>query len=55
MIPAMDAREAAEVLSDTELVPVMQGSIPHIKEAVQKCLDADIPALAGRPPEAGKG
>jgi hypothetical protein len=51
----MDAQVAEELLADEDVIPVLQGSIPYIKELRQKCLDADIPALAGCPPGAGKG
>jgi hypothetical protein len=51
----MDAQDAEELLAGEEVIPVLQGSIPYIKELWQKCLAADIPALAGCPPGAGKG
>lgn len=48
----MDDHDAASALEGAALVPLTQGSIPYIRELVQKCLDADIPALAGCPPGA---
>jgi hypothetical protein len=51
----MTEREAAAELEDAELIPVMHGRIPYIKEVIARCLEAEIPALGGCPPEAGKG
>lgn len=48
----MDADDAASALEGAALVPLVQGAIPYIKELVQKCLDAGVPALAGCPPGA---
>jgi hypothetical protein len=51
----MDAREAEALLDGLSLVPAMAGSIHEMKALRQRCLDADIPALVGCPPGAGKG
>jgi hypothetical protein len=52
---AMDARDAELELSGEELVPFAQGSVASIKKLLEECLVADIPAVLGRPPDAGKG
>lgn len=51
----MNEREAAAELEDDELVPVLHGRIPYIKEVISTCLEADIPVVGGMPPGAGKG
>lgn len=51
----MDSRQAAEALAGAELVPMVQGSMAYVKELLDKCLQAEIPAVAGNPPGAGKG
>jgi hypothetical protein len=48
---AMSELEAVEALRDAELVAVTQGGLGEIKELQGKCLDAGIPAMAGRPDE----
>lgn len=47
----MSELEAVEALRDAELVAVAQGGLGEIKELQGKCLDAGIPAMAGRPDE----
>ena len=55
-MPGMEAHEAEAALDGVELIALMRGPIPYIRQLVQKCLDADIPAVAGHPPgEGGKG
>jgi hypothetical protein len=51
----MDAREADELLDGLSLVPAMSGSIQEMKALRERCLAADIPAIVGCPPGAGKG
>lgn len=51
----MDAREADELLDGLALVPVMSGSIHEMKALRERCLAAEIPAIVGCPPGAGKG
>jgi len=51
----MDQREASEALHGAELLPLIQGPIAEIKRIISDCLEADIPALGGMPPNAGKG
>jgi hypothetical protein len=46
----MDPRAAAAALAEVELVPMAQGAIASVKDILARCLDADIPALLGRPP-----
>lgn len=55
-MPVMEAHDAQQTLEGAALVALMRGPIPYIRQLVQKCLDADIPATAGHPPgEGGKG
>lgn len=51
----MNEREAKEALHGAELLPLMQGPIAQIKKVIADLLDADIPAMGGMPPNAGKG
>ena len=51
----MDVREAEELLDGLALVPAMSGSIQEMKALRERCLAADIPAIVGCPPGAGKG
>lgn len=51
----MDAREAEDLLDGLPLVPAMSGSIQEMKALRVRCLAADIPAIVGCPPGAGKG
>lgn len=51
----MDADEAHTLLDGLQLVPAMSGSIQEMKALRERCLAADIPALVGCPPGAGKG
>jgi hypothetical protein len=48
-------REAEELLDGLPLVPAMAGSIAEMKALRDRCLAADIAALVGCPPGAGKG
>ena len=52
---AMDPRDAELELADAELIPFAQGSMAYMKKLLEDCLQADIPALLGQPPGAGKG
>jgi len=52
---ALDERDAELELADYELIPFAQGSIPYMKKLRDECLEADIPAVLGQPPGAGKG
>lgn len=50
----VDPRRAEELLSESDsVVSLATGSMSYIKELVERCLAADIPALPARPP--GKG
>jgi hypothetical protein len=51
----MDVRTAEALLDGQPLVPAMAGSIVEMKSLRERCLRADIPALVGCPPGAGKG
>lgn len=51
----MDERQAIAELEGEDLVPILHGAIPYIKEVLAGCLEAEIPATAGMPPGAGKG
>jgi hypothetical protein len=42
--------QAEEMLSDAELVPYVEGGVREMKELVNACLDAGIPALVGAEP-----
>jgi len=44
----MEPFEVEEVLAGAELVAVSQGPIPDVKRLVERCLELDIPAIAGR-------
>lgn len=46
----MTEREAAKILADEELVPVVQGSLADIKRLKAACLDADIAVAVIAPP-----
>jgi hypothetical protein len=50
----VNVRKAERLLDDEELVALASGSMSYIKELVARCLDADIPAMVGRPPGSGK-
>lgn len=52
---AMTPREAEAELDGLPLVPAMSGSMAEMKALRDKCLEADLPALVGCPPGAGKG
>lgn len=52
---ALTAALAEDILDGKPLVPAMAGSIPEMKSLRDRCLVADIPALVGCPPGAGKG
>ncbi|WP_428268543.1 hypothetical protein [Haliangium sp.] len=45
----MTELEAVDTLRGTDLIAVAQGSLAYIKEIQDKCLGAEIPALAARP------
>jgi hypothetical protein len=52
----MNTREAeAQLETAAAVIPYAEGGMSYIKELVIKCLDADIPAAAGRAPGTGKG
>ncbi len=51
----MDAHEADDLLHGLDLVPAMSGSILEMKALRMRCLEAEIPAIVGCPPGAGKG
>jgi hypothetical protein len=51
----MDAATADEMLEGLPLVPAMSGSIADMKALRDRCLAAEIPAVVGCPPGAGKG
>ncbi len=51
----MDAREAAEVLEEAEVVPVLQATVPQAKEMLSVCLEAGIPAVLGGGPGCSTG
>ena len=51
----MDADTAEELLEGLPLVPAIAGSIADMKALRERCLEADIPAVVGCPPGAGKG
>lgn len=51
----MNDREAEELLEGLPLVPASSGSILDMKALRERCLAADIAALVGCPPGAGKG
>lgn len=54
-MPAMDAKEAAHVLEDAEVVPVLQATIPQGKEVLAASLEAGIPAVLGGGPGCSTG
>jgi hypothetical protein len=49
------AAEADDLLDGLPLVPAVAGSLAEMKSLRERCLAADIPALVGCPPGAGKG
>jgi hypothetical protein len=51
----MNIDDAEEFLHGLPLVPAMSGSIAEMKALRDRCLEAEIPALVGCPPGAGKG
>lgn len=51
---AMTPHEAEVELGGLPLVPAMSGSMAEMKALRDKCLEADLPALVGCPPGAGK-
>jgi len=51
----VDADTAEELLEGLPLVPAIAGSIADMKALRERCLEADIPAVVGCPPGAGKG
>jgi len=51
---SMDPHDAELELTGYDLIPLAQGSMPEMKKLLADCLDADIPALLGQPPGAGK-
>jgi hypothetical protein len=51
----MDQDEARAALTDVEVVPCMQVSLPDAKELLAACLDAEIPALLDRAPRCHDG
>ena len=44
-----------ELLAGKETVSLMTGSVPAVKELLEKCLAAGIPAMAQQPPTKTKG
>ncbi|MGE0549807.1 MAG: hypothetical protein AB7O24_28375 [Kofleriaceae bacterium] len=52
---ALSEADAEHLLFNAALVPAMSGSIAEMKALRTRCLEADIPALVGCPPGAGKG
>lgn len=46
----MNDREAAEILGDAELVPVLEGTLADIKRIRAECLDAGVPVAVASPP-----
>lgn len=50
----MNQREAESELDGKDLLPVVEGALPSIKDLLQQCLEADVPATIGRPPGKGK-
>ncbi|MGE0871554.1 MAG: hypothetical protein AB7P03_23545 [Kofleriaceae bacterium] len=52
---ALTEAEAEHLLFNAALIPAMSGSIGEMKALRARCLAADIPALVGCPPGAGKG
>ena len=51
----MEKREAEKELVDTEVLVFAKGSIANMKKLQGQCLEAEIPAMLGRPPDAGGG
>jgi hypothetical protein len=51
----MQIDEAEEFLRGVPVVPAMSGSISEMKALRDRCLAAEIPAVVGCPPGAGKG
>lgn len=51
----MNIDDAEEFLRGLPLVPAMSGSIAEMKSLRDRCLEAEIPAVVGCPPGAGKG
>jgi hypothetical protein len=51
----MTQAEADELLDGLPLVPAMAGSIADMRVLRDRCLAAEIPAVVGCPPGAGKG
>jgi hypothetical protein len=51
----MTLAEAEDLLAGLPLVPAMAGSIADMRALRDRCLAADIPAVVGCPPGAGKG
>jgi hypothetical protein len=47
--------EAELELDGLPLVPAVAGSMADMKALRDRCLEADIPAMVGCPPGAGKG
>jgi hypothetical protein len=51
----MERAEAEELLSDVELVPVLEAPIPDAKRILDTCLAAGLPAVLGRDDHCTKG
>jgi hypothetical protein len=52
---ALDPHDAEIELADYDLIPFAQGSMTYMKKLLEECLEAEIPAVLGQPPGAGKG
>jgi hypothetical protein len=53
---AITVQEAEILLSEAELAPCLEGGLGEMKELVNACLDAGIPAIVGADPgEGGRG
>jgi hypothetical protein len=52
---SLTAVMAEDLLADQPLVAAIAGSIAEMKALRDRCLDANIPAIVGCPPGAGKG
>jgi len=51
----LSPREADEMLRASRNVPVLEGSIDHLKAVRASCLEAGIAAALVRPPRRGGG
>jgi hypothetical protein len=51
----LTAAMAEDLLAEKPLIAAIGGSIAEMKALRDRCLDANIPAIVGCPPGAGKG